>query len=734
MQATKSFVFRFDNFEVREREFCLVKSGELIPVEPKAFRVLLILLRNPQKLITKDELLHAVWGDTAVTENSLARSIALLRRLLGDETRKPRYIETVATVGYRFLCKVESSARSGEDQEDTSSPDALSGTTLTEEAAHVEIAGSASHSEFDKAARTGRSLTGISLWAVAGAALVVCAAAGFLYLFRPMPQPHITTYSQITYDGARKTLLGTDGNRLFFDNGSSDSIAQVAATGGAVSMISIPGPRFAFPEDVSPDGANFLIATSEKESGLDLAQWNVRVPEGSLHRLPNGVNAAFSPDGNSVAYQTGDGGLWVARSDGSGEQKLASGQSLSSSDVQPSERSDRFSFPRIAWSPDGNTLRFENHGRLWEISASGSHLHELIPGWHLASTQCCGSWTPDGKLFVFVDRPGGPITQTEIWALSERGGMLARPLAQPVQLTTGPIAWGQPIAGKDGKKIFATGKTRHGELVRLDLKTKQFQPFLNGISAHFVSFSNDGQFVAYVSYPAGILWSANRDGSNPVQLTEPPIHPLMPRWSPDGTQLLFCDMSAPPWAAYVVAARGGSPQRLPGSPEPRADANWSADGKEIVFSTTGPFNRNGNLHILNLAMHQVTTVAGSEGLYSPRWSPDGRFIAAMPIDSNRLEVFDRDTRQWSVLAHDGIFAFPSWSTDGQFLYFAHSVKGDFGVFRISVRGGHLEHITGLSGIHLGGGWSWIGLDPTNSPMVMRDVGSEDIYALDLEQK
>jgi DNA-binding winged helix-turn-helix (wHTH) protein len=105
--AGKSQVFRFADVEVREREFSIVKAGEAVPVEPKAFRVLLILLRNPQKLIPKEELLNAVWGDAAVTENSLTRSIALLRRLLGDETRSPRYIETVATVGYRFICKVE---------------------------------------------------------------------------------------------------------------------------------------------------------------------------------------------------------------------------------------------------------------------------------------------------------------------------------------------------------------------------------------------------------------------------------------------------------------------------------------------------------------------------------------------------------------------------------------------------------------------------------------------------
>jgi DNA-binding winged helix-turn-helix (wHTH) protein len=99
----KSFVFRFGDFEVREREFLLMRDGEAVPVEPKAFRVLLFLFRNPGRLLKKDEILNAVWDDCSVSDNSLTRSIATLRRLLGDDSREPHYIGTVQTVGYRFL-------------------------------------------------------------------------------------------------------------------------------------------------------------------------------------------------------------------------------------------------------------------------------------------------------------------------------------------------------------------------------------------------------------------------------------------------------------------------------------------------------------------------------------------------------------------------------------------------------------------------------------------------------
>jgi DNA-binding winged helix-turn-helix (wHTH) protein len=106
MTDRKCFVFRFADVEVREREFLLIKAGERIPVEPKAFRVLLYMLRNPGRLIPKDEIVGSVWNDSAVSDNSLTRSIAQLRRVLGDDSREPLYILTVPTVGYRFLCDV----------------------------------------------------------------------------------------------------------------------------------------------------------------------------------------------------------------------------------------------------------------------------------------------------------------------------------------------------------------------------------------------------------------------------------------------------------------------------------------------------------------------------------------------------------------------------------------------------------------------------------------------------
>ena len=296
MTESKSLVFRFEDVEIREREFCLVKAGEVSPIEPKAFRVLLFLLHNPQKLITKEELLDAVWADASVTESSLTRSIAKLRRALGDDIREPRYIATVATVGYRFIAKVEVSEEASGVRENTENPPGFSG---------------------GKKVQTRKQLRG---WApAAGGVFALCLAGAIWYLHRPLPQPRITQYAQITHDGRQKVLVGTDGSRLYFNwmSGplSPQSIAQVAISGGGIAPVPVALPN-PFLMDVSPNGSSFLI-------GADTGLWNVRILGGQARPLGDAWDASFSPDGNSVAFAA-NAGIYAVGSDGTRSEEHTS--------------------------------------------------------------------------------------------------------------------------------------------------------------------------------------------------------------------------------------------------------------------------------------------------------------------------------------------------------------------------------------------------------------------------
>jgi TolB-like protein/DNA-binding winged helix-turn-helix (wHTH) protein/Tfp pilus assembly protein PilF len=99
-------VYRFDRFQVDDEAFRLSADGQTVALEPKTLRVLLCLLRNRSRLIRKSEILDEVWQDANVTEGVLTRSIGLLRKVLEDDSREPRFIETVPAAGYRFIAEV----------------------------------------------------------------------------------------------------------------------------------------------------------------------------------------------------------------------------------------------------------------------------------------------------------------------------------------------------------------------------------------------------------------------------------------------------------------------------------------------------------------------------------------------------------------------------------------------------------------------------------------------------
>src|SRR5579862_931696 len=237
---TKPFVFRFADVEVREREFTLIKAGKVLAVEPKAFRVLVFLLRNPQRLVSKEELLNSVWSDVAVADGSLSRCIWLLRRLLEDGIREPRYIETVATVGYRWLCPVEVS-----------------------EDVRIESESALESADTGDSAIPCKPRSPRRWWLVGLAVFAIGFVFAIWTLRRPLPPPRITAYTQLTHDGRLKATGGTDGVRVYFTQGepqSPQSIAQVAVSGGDVAQIpvAVPAPSLV---DVSPDGSSFLLTS-----------------------------------------------------------------------------------------------------------------------------------------------------------------------------------------------------------------------------------------------------------------------------------------------------------------------------------------------------------------------------------------------------------------------------------------------------------------------------------------
>jgi dipeptidyl aminopeptidase/acylaminoacyl peptidase len=151
-------------------------------------------------------------------------------------------------------------------------------------------------------------------------------------------------------------------------------------------------------------------------------------------------------------------------------------------------------------------------------------------------------------------------------------------------------------------------KRNHGPGVSIEARSGQFAPVLSGISVEDVAFSNDGQWVAYVSYPEGVLWRSKLDGGDKVKLSSPPLFAALPRWSPDGKYIAFHNYSAgKPGRIYLVSADAGSArQLLPEDSEPKQDPDWSPDGDKIIFGSV-PADRDSALRVLDLKTHQVST-------------------------------------------------------------------------------------------------------------------------------
>ena len=373
-------------------------------------------------------------------------------------------------------------------------------------------------------------------------------------------------------------------------------------------------------------------------------------------------------------------------------------------------------------------VAFSAQASLWQVSISGGNLHPLLPDWHSPHDECCGRWTADEKYFVFQ-------SQGNIWALAEKGNWFGRPDSRPTQVTSGPMTFFSPLPSKDGKKLFVVGALAHGELSRYDAQSAGFVSFLSGISADMVAFSRDGQWVAYASYPEGTIWTSKLDGSRRLQISYPPLRAEEPSWSPDGKQIVFNAFSnGQKEKVYTVSSDGGTPRELlpEDSQEDQFDPCWSPDGSRIVLGS-GYSNPNATIRILDVRTHQVSTLPGSKGLFAPRWSPDGRSISAMPIDSSSLMLFDLATQKWEEIAKITA-AFPVWSKTGEYIYFLHQ-QDQMSVMRVRIRDRKLERVADLKNFRQTGNYGyWLGLAPDDSPLLLRDIGTQEIYALDWQAR
>jgi len=546
-------------------------------------------------------------------------------------------------------------------------------------------------------------------------------------LIWPSPIPAPAGSYPVTSDGRQKDFpetfypLVTDGARLYFTEiGRGDlRFAHVSIAGSETALIETP---FRFPRlaDISPDHAQLLVV-GFNGSESDAPLWTMPTLGGTPRRIGEILahDATWTPQGD-IVYANGPDLYW-AKPDGSSTRKLATVSGIPM-------------WLRLA--PDGRVLRFTIRDpgtdalSLWEMSDNGTNLHALLPGWNEPAAECCGNWSPDGKYFAFQSSRNG---RSNIWVRRETTNFV-RLGSRVWQLTAGPMNFSAPVFSSDREKLFVLGEQRRGEVVQYDAKSGQFLTYLSGLAADRLGFSGDEQWVAYVNYTDGTLWRSKLNGTQKQQLTFQAFAVHLPRWSPDGNYIAF-DGSRDGKAKkiFTIAASGGSIIEMLPSDLRQEDPDWSPNGNSIVFTGSDPSKDSGaitSIFVLDRRSHNVSVLPGSEGLLSPRWSPDGRYIAATTMDSENLLLFDLRTRKWNQLAHVGV-GYLCWSKNSQYLYFDTFGPRPF-IDRVGVGARVLEKVVSLENLHRAWGpfGPWFGLGPNDSLLVTRDIGSQEIYAID----
>ncbi len=354
----------------------------------------------------------------------------------------------------------------------------------------------------------------------------------------------------------------------------------------------------------------------------------------------------------------------------------------------------------------------------------------MLKDWQHVTAACCGGWTADGRYYIFQVTETFPTTLTSLWALPDTANSVYK---TPIQLTTGPISFGNVSMSSDTKQVWALGVQPAAEVVKFDGTSKKFVPLLPGVSATDLDFSADGKWATYVAVPDGTLWRCRTDGSDRRQLTFSPDRTALPRWSPDGTQIAYVSMQlGKPWKISIISRDGSSPQDILIESHGQIDANWSRNGDRIMFGYLR-VEGGGTIRIVNLSTHELTTVPGSDGLFSPRWSPDGRFIAALSIDNTKLMLFDYKTGKWSTWLEEaaGAVSYPEWSADSKYIYFDDLVTEEESIRRVEVGSRLTEQVLKLEGIerYPGPFGLWSGRMADGSSMFVRDRSSQEVYQL-----
>jgi WD40 repeat protein len=395
-------------------------------------------------------------------------------------------------------------------------------------------------------------------------------------------------------------------------------------------------------------------------------------------------------------------------------------------------------------------LRFQlrdlgaRHGSFWEMSFSKADTLSALVPLHLDYDACCNeSSSIDRENRSFLT--GDELDPSGIWMIERAhrlgGSHFTSIRLRPVISNPGYLAF-----DSKSRRLFVTGasgslsarplQNHLSEAYVYDRRSAEVRPFLPGISSMDIDFSKDGKWITYTRNQT--LWVSRPDGNDSRQIEASASDVQLPRWSPDGRLIAF--MARWPgrnWRIFVTPVDQGKPQEASVGNDSQGAPTWSPDGKWLVYGNVWcQQSRTCAIRKIDLSTGQVSTLPGSEGFETARWSPDGRYVAALWPDHHWIEVFDVKTQRWRKLA-DGVNGNDlSWSADSISLY-ASNLNGDRPyVIQVSLADGSVKTVVDLSAFKSMAGRidTWFGVTPDDSIVFVRRQDPNEIYALNFVEK